>query len=266
MLRFIFVYALNEENLRKSIQGFRTLFTSEDASPVNLGGYVQPTVFGPGPEQKVILFYGQWTGDVSEGQSYINDVVKDVMPEPVREIVTEASFYDTQRGIFQYFGGRFSGPSISRFTFEPYSDEWVEKVVALMLRMANVEIVEHNITCLFALEAMNGVIQDSDPHGKTSFPARRAVTNNLFTPFTLEETGEGHAKAYEIGREVEAELFVGLSNSMYVNYMNDINTDWELLYYGGRASRLFRRLRRVKRRFDKHNLFRFEQSIPPRKW
>jgi hypothetical protein len=45
----------------------------------------------------------------------------------------------------------------------------------------------------------------------------------------------------------------------YVNVPNAAMADWPHAYYG----RNFARLRRVKSRYDPHDLFHFEQSIPP---
>ncbi len=45
----------------------------------------------------------------------------------------------------------------------------------------------------------------------------------------------------------------------YVNVPNLGMADWETAYWG----RNFRRLRRIKARYDPHNVFQYEQSIPP---
>jgi len=48
-------------------------------------------------------------------------------------------------------------------------------------------------------------------------------------------------------------------NGAYVNVPNIAMTDWETAYWGSNVSRL----RKIKTNYDPHNVFRYEQSIPP---
>ncbi|MET8450150.1 FAD-binding oxidoreductase [Streptomyces sp. NPDC005209] len=45
----------------------------------------------------------------------------------------------------------------------------------------------------------------------------------------------------------------------YVNVPNIAQQDWETAYWGGN----FDRLRRIKAKYDPHNVFQYEQSVPP---
>jgi FAD/FMN-containing dehydrogenase len=48
-------------------------------------------------------------------------------------------------------------------------------------------------------------------------------------------------------------------NGAYVNVPNIGMQDWETAYWGSN----FDRLRRIKAKYDPHNVFQYEQSIPP---
>lgn len=48
-------------------------------------------------------------------------------------------------------------------------------------------------------------------------------------------------------------------NGAYVNVPNIGTQDWETAYWG----RNFDRLRKIKAKYDPHNVFQYEQSIPP---
>jgi FAD/FMN-containing dehydrogenase len=48
-------------------------------------------------------------------------------------------------------------------------------------------------------------------------------------------------------------------NGAYVNVPNIAMTDWETAYWGSNVDRL----RKIKSSYDPHNVFRYEQSIPP---
>ena len=48
-------------------------------------------------------------------------------------------------------------------------------------------------------------------------------------------------------------------NGAYVNVPNIGMQDWETAYWGSN----FNRLRKIKAKWDPHNVFQYEQSIPP---
>ncbi|MEU9012368.1 FAD-binding oxidoreductase [Streptomyces sp. NPDC048479] len=114
----------------------------------------------------------------------------------------------------------------------------------------------------FFVQAFGGAVQRS-PRGGTAFPHRNALFYS--------EPGAGWGTRGQsdcndpitpIAQTWIAEFSQALRpyvNGAYVNVPNIGVQDWETAYWGSN----FDRLRKIKAKYDPHNVFQYEQSIPP---
>ena len=115
----------------------------------------------------------------------------------------------------------------------------------------------------FFTQAFGGAVKSSSPRGGTAFPHRHA----LF--YSEPGAGWGTRGQPDSGDPVTpkaqawiAEFSQALRpyvNGAYVNVPNIGMADWETAYWGSN----FDRLRKIKAKYDPHNIFQYEQSIPP---
>ncbi len=112
-------------------------------------------------------------------------------------------------------------------------------------------------------QAFGGVVRRSAPPCGTAFPHRNA----LF--YAEPGAGWGVRGDEESGEELTpiaqawiAEFSQALRpyvNGAYVNVPNIAMQDWPTAYWGPN----FDRLRKIKTKYDPHNIFQYEQSVPP---
>jgi hypothetical protein len=115
----------------------------------------------------------------------------------------------------------------------------------------------------FFTQAFGGAVKSSSPRGGTAFPHRHA----LF--YSEPGAGWGTRGQPDSGDPITpkaqawiAEFSQALRpyvNGAYVNVPNIGMADWETAYWGSN----FDRLRKIKAKYDPHNIFQYEQSIPP---
>jgi FAD/FMN-containing dehydrogenase len=136
----------------------------------------------------------------------------------------------------------------SHFVTRPFPDE----AIALVGRyMAAAPSPPSNFFC----SSFGGAVRQSPPGG-SAFPHRDALfyaepgagwNGTTLTPSALAWVAEF------------AQALGPYTNGAYVNVPNANMADWETAYWGSNVPRL----RAVKARYDPHNVFRYEQSIPP---
>ncbi len=145
----------------------------------------------------------------------------------------------------------------SQFVKEPFSERAID-VVGSFMRNALTE--ESN----YFVDAFGGAIA-REPRGGTAFAHRDALFyGEIGAAWGTRSSrpGVGHPLTSQAQAWI-AEFSQALRpyvDGAYVNVPNVGMQGWESAYWG---SEHFERLRRIKAKYDPHNVFRYEQSIPP---
>ncbi|WP_406069995.1 FAD-binding oxidoreductase [Micromonospora sp. NBC_01638] len=144
----------------------------------------------------------------------------------------------------------------SQFTREPFPEKAISVIRAFM---EDAPSADSN----FFTQAFGTGAQRQEPFGGTAFPHRDA----LF--YSEPGVGWGTRGEPDSGDDVTpiaqtwiAEFSQALRpyvDGAYVNVPNIGMAEWETAYWG----RNFDRLRRIKAKYDPHNVFQYEQSVPP---
>lgn len=144
----------------------------------------------------------------------------------------------------------------SQFSTEPFPEEAIDVIRAFM---ADAPSEDSN----FFTQAFGTGAQTREPRGGSAFPHRDALFYS--------EPGAGWGTRGEpdsgdavtpIAQAWIAEFSQALRpyvDGAYVNVPNIGMAEWETAYWG----RNFDRLREIKAKYDPHNVFQYEQSIPP---
>ncbi|MGW3565259.1 FAD-binding oxidoreductase [Streptomyces sp. NPDC000941] len=143
----------------------------------------------------------------------------------------------------------------SQFTTEPFPKKAISLICSFM-RDAPTD--DSN----FFTQAFGGAVK-KEPRGGTAFPHRNALFYSEPGAGwgTRGEPGSGD-KLTPVAQAWIAEFSQALRpyvNGAYVNVPNIGMQDWETAYWGSN----FDRLRKIKAKYDPHNVFQYEQSIPP---
>jgi FAD/FMN-containing dehydrogenase len=143
----------------------------------------------------------------------------------------------------------------SQFTTEPFPKKAIS-LIASFMRDAPSD--DSN----FFTQAFGGAVRRS-PRGGTAFPHRDALFYSEPGAGwgTRGQAGSGDAITPQAQAWI-AEFSQALRpyvNGAYVNVPNIGMQDWETAYWGSNVDRL----RKIKAKYDPHNIFQYEQSIPP---
>jgi FAD/FMN-containing dehydrogenase len=143
----------------------------------------------------------------------------------------------------------------SQFTIEPFPKKAIS-LIASFMRDAPSD--DSN----FFTQAFGGAVKSS-PRGGAAFPHRHA----LF--YSEPGAGWGTRGQPDSGDAITSEAQAWIAefsqalrpyvNGAYVNVPNIGMADWQTAYWGSN----FDRLRKIKAKYDPHNIFQYEQSIPP---
>lgn len=144
----------------------------------------------------------------------------------------------------------------SQFTRKPFPSKAID-VISSFMRNAPTE--DSN----FFTQAFGGAVRRS-PRGGTAFPHRDAIfysepgvgwgTRSDQPGVCDPLTPRAQAWIAEFSQALRPYV-----NGAYVNVPNIGMQDWETAYWGSN----FARLRRIKEAYDPHNVFQYDQSIPP---
>ncbi len=136
----------------------------------------------------------------------------------------------------------------SQFVTEPFPDEAIDTVLHYL---ANCPTPESN----FFVSSFGGAVR-REPPGGSAFPHRDAL-------FYCEPGAAWSDRALDAKALAWANDFWRAlrpyGTAGYVNVPNAQAADWEREYFGPNVERL----RQVKAIYDPHNVFHFEQSVPP---
>jgi FAD/FMN-containing dehydrogenase len=144
----------------------------------------------------------------------------------------------------------------SQFVNEPFPKKAISIVRSFM------EDAPSDDSNFFA-QAFGTGAQNKQPRGGSAFPHRDALFYS--------EPGAGWGNRAEpdcndpttpVAQAWVAEFSQALRpyvDGAYVNVPNIGMQEWETAYWGGN----FDRLRRIKQKYDPHNVFQYEQSVPP---
>ncbi|MGV9562619.1 FAD-binding oxidoreductase [Streptomyces sp. NPDC003480] len=144
----------------------------------------------------------------------------------------------------------------SQFTTRPFPKKAISVIASFM---QNAPTDDSN----FFTQAFGGAVRRS-PRGGSAFPHRSALfysepgagwgTRGTQPGVCDPLTPQAQAWIAEFSHALRPYV-----NGAYVNVPNVGMQDWETAYWGSN----FDRLRRIKAKYDPHNVFQYEQSIPP---
>jgi FAD/FMN-containing dehydrogenase len=144
----------------------------------------------------------------------------------------------------------------SQFITEPFPMEAINLVGSFM------QDAPTDDSNYFA-QAFGGAVRMSQPSGGTAFPHRNALfyaePGAGWGTRGDEESGEAITPKAQAWIAEFSQALRPYVNGAYVNVPNIGMQDWETAYWGPN----FDRLRKIKAKYDPHNIFQYEQSIPP---
>jgi hypothetical protein len=115
----------------------------------------------------------------------------------------------------------------------------------------------------YFVQAFGGAVRTSEPPCGTAFPHRNALfyaePGAGWGTRGDEESGEPLTPIAQAWIAEFSQALRPYVNGAYVNVPNIGMQDWETAYWGPNL----RRLRKIKAKYDPHNIFQYEQSIPP---
>ncbi|GIG89720.1 FAD-binding oxidoreductase [Plantactinospora endophytica] len=147
----------------------------------------------------------------------------------------------------------------SQFTREPFPTKAIELIRAFMLEAPSED-------SNFFAQAFGTGAQTEEPRGGSAYPHRDVLFYSEPGAGwgTRGEPNSGDATT-PVAQAWIAEFSQALRpyvDGAYVNVPNIGMQDWETAYWGAN----FDRLRKIKAKYDLHNIFQYEQSIPPATW
>lgn len=144
----------------------------------------------------------------------------------------------------------------SQFTNEPFPEKAISLIRAFM---EDAPSDDSN----FFTQAFGTGAQTTEPRGGTAFPHRDALFySEPGAGWGTRGVPDSGDALTPVAQNWVAEFSQALRpyvDGAYVNVPNIGMAEWETAYWGSN----FDRLRKIKGRYDPHNVFQYEQSIPP---
>ncbi|WP_428962474.1 FAD-binding oxidoreductase [Micromonospora fluostatini] len=144
----------------------------------------------------------------------------------------------------------------SQFTNKPFPREAIEVISAFM---ADAPTEDSN----FFTQAFGTGAQARAPRGGSAFPHRDALFYSEpgagWGTRGVPNSGDALTPVAQAWIAEFSQALRPYVHGAYVNVPNIGMQDWETAYWGRNVDRL----RRIKAKYDPHNIFQYEQSIPP---
>jgi FAD/FMN-containing dehydrogenase len=214
----------------------------------------------PGPREAITVFSrGQYIGPSGELHDLVQPLISAAGP-PVKITLTEMKFWDAQK-IFESAGTeKHSFGDISRYARQPVPQTVVAGLVDLLARCPSRSADANG--SLWSLGWVGGPVMNSVGRTETAYVHRGMHTLWRPTPVWPDDA-PAHVGTGLIDwtNEVIDVLRPHTPDESYQNFPNRLIRDWKQEYYAEN----FPRLVSVKTSYDRHNLFRNSQSIPPRR-
>jgi FAD/FMN-containing dehydrogenase len=242
------------------------VFTTFDeilaTAPAELNAVAQaqavPVTDALGPREAITTFCrGQYIGPSGDLYDLVRPLIANV-GVPLSITITEMPFWDVQKIFASAEAEKHSFADISRYAANSLPAAVVEDIVDLLAGCPS-RSDEANGS-LWSLGWIGGPVMNSRSRTDTAYVHRGMQTMWRPTPVWPNDApahvGQG---LIEWTNEVIDVLRPHTPDESYQNFPNRLISDWKQEYYAENYARLVR----VKTRYDRGNLFRNAQSIPP---
>ena len=233
--------------LRKAPAAFNAVLLAQ-AAPVGK----------PGPREAMWVWTrGQYVGPLDELRDLIRPMLK-AAGAPRELELRELPFWEAQKIFADDPSAPHSFGDISRYASRPVPQDAVQQMADLVARCPSRTPDAHG--SIWNLGWVGSDVVDRVPRTGTAYVHRGMMT--LWRPTTVWPNGAPRPvgrRLVEWSEEMMAVLRPHTPDESYQNFPNRLISDWRREYYGEN----FPRLVRVKSRYDPHDLFRNQQSIPP---
>ncbi len=243
-------------------------------------GYLQ-LITGAPDEGATVSAELTFAGAPARAKALARDFVAATGSTPIRTREMSGSFVSTERdwlcaGLRPEecgYVGVTPGGTIPRYALTVKSDfvraPWPDEGLGLMIEALSRRQADRVLTPArfhpgveegkVLMEVCGGAIDATAPDA-TAFAHRGMLYLSQYQARWLPDAAPAVVAAnVEWVREMFASVAPWRSGASYVNYADPDLADWPRAYYGGNLERL----RRIKRRVDPGNVFRFPQSIAP---
>jgi hypothetical protein len=202
-------------------------------------------------QNEEISMIGQYFGTIAELREVIDPLI--AAGRTTETFISEVSYWDAQRFFFKTAPiNRFAVKS--HYVRRPISSEGLQILVrGVQRRPGSTNRLGGGVTFF----GWGGRINAVSPTA-TAFAHRDAILlMELDTGWTAEDSARVEEAQLDWLETLSGQIQPHVSHSAYQNFIDPSLKNWRSAYYGPNYDRLVR----VKRRYDRDNLFRFAQGI-----
>jgi FAD/FMN-containing dehydrogenase len=209
---------------------------------------------GTGRDNVNVAVLGQYLGDDSATRTKLGALLK---MGPAEQSIEQLGFWAAQEKL-SMVSEHETVASKSLVPAKWLPAETVKEIVEWTLRWEPHRAGNSGYVTLFAMGGKAGEPRPAD----TAFPHRGATfVIDVGTSWHPETKPEAVKHLLAQTRTIHGRLSKELNTSAaYVNFPDPDLTDWHTAYYGNNYSRLTQ----IKAEYDPHQVFRYDQGIPPR--